>query len=83
MKHTRIILFFGVLVLALVAGSVCFAAQAEWKVVVPQKVFAQKLRAAAFLNENFGVNGGAGDIGKARYTLDGGETWTQVESSGG
>lgn len=83
MKHARIILFFSVLVLALVAGSSCSTKQAEWKVVVPQKVFAEKLRATAFLNESFGVNGGAGDIGKARYTLDGGETWTQVDSSGG
>ena len=84
MKHARIILFFSVLVLALITGSVCSAAeQANWKVVVPQKVFAEKLRIAAFFNENFGLNGGAGDIGKARFTMDGGESWIQAESSGG
>jgi hypothetical protein len=38
---------------------------------------------AAFLNENFGIIGGAGDVGKARYTSDGGKTWTVADSSGG
>lgn len=35
MKHARIILVFGMLFLTLITGSVCFAAQAQWK-VVPQ-----------------------------------------------
>ena len=83
MKHINFIFFSGILLLALAAGSVCSAARPQWKVIVPQTVFAEKLRFAAFFNENFGLNGGAGDIGKARYTLDGGKTWTQAESSGG
>ena len=53
------------------------------QVVIPQKVFAEKLRIAAFLNENVGFNGGAGDIGKARFTQDGGKSWIQSDSSGG
>jgi hypothetical protein len=91
MKYTRFIILLGVL---LVAGYVFAAAQppagvptqesqAQWKVVIPQTLFADKLRMAAFLNENFGVNGGAGDIGKARYTSDGGKNWTMADSSGG
>ncbi|MBN1834113.1 MAG: hypothetical protein JW896_18595 [Deltaproteobacteria bacterium] len=58
-------------------------AQAQWQVVVPQTLFAEKLRIAAFLNEDFGVTGGAGDIGKADYTLDGGKTWATADTSGG
>ncbi|HJX35272.1 MAG TPA: hypothetical protein VJ373_08870, partial [Desulfatiglandales bacterium] len=91
MKYARYIIL---LVVFLVAGCV-FAAtqpptgvqtqepQAQWKAVIPQTLFADKLRMAAFLNENFGINGGAGDVGKARYTSDGGKTWTMADSSGG
>jgi hypothetical protein len=94
MKSTRFTILLGVLVSTLVAGFV-FAAtqpptdvpteksQAQWKVVVPQTLFAEKLRIAAFLDENFGLTGGAGDIGKAKYTSDGGKTWTMADSSGG
>lgn len=42
---------------------------------MPHTVFNDKLRFAAFFNENFGVTGGAGDIGKARVTQDGGNSW--------
>jgi hypothetical protein len=91
MKYTRYSILLGVL---LVAGCVFAASQppagvptqesqAQWKVVIPQTLFADKLRMAAFLNESFGVNGGAGDVGKARYTLDGGKDWTVADSSGG
>ncbi len=80
MKHQKFILFLGILILTLFAG---VSAQAQWKVVVPQKLFAEKLRIAAFDNEKFGLNGGAGDVGKARFTMDGGKSWIQAESSGG
>ncbi len=88
MKHSRVIFFLMVLMLVLTVGSGCSTKQAElkqaeWKVVVPQKLFAEKLRIAAFHNEDFGFNGGAGDIGKARFTLDGGKSWIQADSSGG
>ena len=87
MKYARFVVLLGVLVLILVAGyTTGFAAeksQAQWQVVVPQTVFAEKLRIAAFLDENFGLTGGAGDIGKADYTLDGGKTWATADSSGG
>jgi len=94
MKSTRFIILLGVLVSTLVAGCVLAATQlptgvttekpqAQWKVVVPQTLFAEKLRMAAFFNENFGLTGGAGDVGKAKYTSDGGKTWTTADSSGG
>jgi hypothetical protein len=90
MKSTRFIILLGVLVSTLVAGCALAAtqpptgdSQAQWKVVIPQTLFADKLRMAAFLNENFGLTGGAGDIGKAKYTSDGGKTWTTADSSGG
>ena len=87
MKYARVIVLPGVLVLTLVAASATgFAAeksQAQWQVVVPQTVFAEKLRIAAFLDENFGLTGGAGDIGKADYTSDGGKTWGTADTSGG
>lgn len=83
MKSAKFTMLLGVLVSTLVAGYVLAASQAQWKVVVPQTLFAEKLRIAAFLDENFGVTGGAGDIGKAKYTSDGGKTWSQADSSGG
>jgi len=83
MKNARFSILLGVLVSTLVAGSVLAVTQAQWKVVVPQTLFAEKLRMAAFLNEDFGITGGAGDIGKADYTLDGGKTWNTADSSGG
>jgi hypothetical protein len=94
MKHARLIIFIGALVLVLIAAGVLAAAkppssgaikepQAQWKVVIPQTLFAEKMRMAAFFDEKFGVMGGAGDPGKAHYTLDGGKTWTVADSSGG
>ena len=80
MKYARFSILLGVL---LVAGNVLSAAQAQWKVIIPKTLFAEKLRIAAFLDENFGITGGAGDIGKAKYTTDGGKTWATAESSGG
>ena len=86
MKSCRFIILLGVFVSILFSG--CTSVQikkspAQWQVVVPQTLFAEKLRYAAFLNDEFGLNGGAGDIGKARFTMDGGKTWIQAESSGG
>ena len=87
MKYARFTVLLGLLVLTLVAGCATGVAteksQAQWQVVIPQTVFAEKLRIAAFLNEDFGLTGGAGDIGKADYTLDGGKTWATADSSGG
>jgi hypothetical protein len=82
MKYAGFTILLGVLILASCAGP-SPAADDAWKVVVPQTLFDEKLRIAAFLNEEFGFNGGAGDIGKARYTTDGGKTWTQADTSGG
>ena len=87
MKYARFPILLGVLVLTLVTGCATGVAteksQAQWQVVIPQTVFAEKLRIAAFLNEDFGLTGGAGDIGKADYTLDGAKTWGTADSSGG
>ncbi len=87
MKYARFTVLLGVLVLTLIAwggtGIAIEKSQAQWQVVVPQTVFAEKLRIAAFLNEDFGITGGAGDIGKADYTLDGGKTWATADTSGG
>ena len=89
MRYARLNILLGVLMSVLAAGCVgCAHSQAgksmaQWQVVIPGTLFAEKLRVAAFLDNNFGVNGGAGDIGKARYTFDGGKTWNQAESSGG
>ena len=83
MKHTRFAILLGVLVSTLVAGYVLAATQAQWTVVVPKSIEGAKVRMAAFLNENFGVWGGAGDEGMAHYTLDGGKTWTKADTSSG
>ena len=86
MKHTSFIYFLGVVLITLITGCTSVPTkeiQARWKVVVPQQLFAEKLRIAAFYNENIGFNGGAGDLGKARFTSDGGKSWVQAESSGG
>jgi hypothetical protein len=80
MKYARFTILLGVL---LVAGYVLAASQAQWKVVVPKTMFGEKVRMAAFLDENFGITGGAGDVGKAHHTSDGGKTWTTADSSGG
>jgi hypothetical protein len=45
--------------------------------VIPQTLFTEKMRMAAFLDEKFGIMGGAGDPGKAHYTSDGGKTWKE------
>lgn len=83
MRYAKFTILSGVLVSILVLGCVFAAAQADWEVVVRQTRFEDKLRFAAFLNDNFGLTGGAGDIGKARYTSDGGKTWAQADTSGG
>ena len=94
MKYARWFNFISALVLVLIAAGMLAAAkppgnaetkesQAQWKVVIPQTLFAEKMRMAAFFDEKFGVMGGAGDPGKAHYTLDGGKTWTVADSSGG
>jgi hypothetical protein len=83
MKYARATILLGVLVSILVAGYVLAATQPQWKVVIPKTNVGDKWRMAAFLNENFGLTGGAGDAGKARYTSDGGKTWAVADSSGG
>jgi hypothetical protein len=83
MKYAKFNILLGVLVSTLVAGSVLAATQVKWKVVTPQTKAGEKMRMAAFHDENFGITGGAGDVGKAHYTSDGGKTWTIADSSGG
>jgi hypothetical protein len=83
MRYARFTILALVLVSTLIVGCVLAVAQTKWEVVVPQTLFAEKLRIAAFLNENFGLTGGAGDVGKASCTSDGGKTWAQADSSGG
>ncbi len=83
MKYAGFTILLGILLSTLVAGSVLAADQSQWKAVTPKPKVIQKIRMAAFLDENFGVAGGAGDVGKAHYTLDGGQTWTVADSSGG
>ena len=87
MRHTRLAILYGVLVFALVVGSMPAAAQSKWEIIIPQSDFGAtlgaKLRATAFHTETFGVTGGAGNEGKASVSTDGGKTWTQAPSSGG
>lgn len=83
MRYARLTILLSVMVLTLVAACALAAAQAQWTVAIPQTLFAEKLRFSAFLNENFGLTGGAGDPGKADYTQDGGKTWATADSSGG
>jgi hypothetical protein len=56
--------------------------QAQWQVILQERV-EQPVRMAAFLDETFGVTGGANVNGRAHYTTDGGQTWTMADSSGG
>jgi hypothetical protein len=91
MKYAKFIILLGV---SLVVGCMVAATQpatgvptenpqAQWKAVIPQTMAGEKMRMTAFLNESFGIKGGAGDVGKAHYTLDGGKTWTMASSSSG
>jgi hypothetical protein len=94
MKYARFTILSGVLMSILIVGCLLAAtrpptgvpaekSQAQWKVVVPETLFAEKMRMAAFSGEKFGIMGGAGDPGKAHYTSDGGKTWAVADSSGG
>jgi len=58
------------------------AAASPWEVMRETKV-EQPVRMAAFLDETFGLTGGANYEGKAHYTTDGGQTWTMAETSSG
>ena len=93
MKNSKLLMVIA-LVLTLVAAGVLAATRpitgaqgketaAQWKVVIPEKLFAEKMRMAAFLDEKFGIMGGAGDPGKAHYSSDGGKSWAVSDSSGG
>ncbi|MBN1219180.1 MAG: hypothetical protein JXM69_09640 [Anaerolineae bacterium] len=53
-----------------------------WQIVLDIEV-EQPMRMAAFLDENFGLTGGADTAGKAQYTTNGGEIWTMADTSGG
>jgi hypothetical protein len=94
MKYVRSKILLGVLASVLALGCVLAVmqsdavaqaqgAQAQWKVVTPTTNFGDKWRMAAFRDGSFGLTGGAGDQGKARYTSDGGKNWAQADSSGG
>jgi photosystem II stability/assembly factor-like uncharacterized protein len=58
------------------------AAESLWEVVRETRV-EQPVRMAAFLDETFGLTGGANYEGRAHYTTDGGQTWTMAETSSG
>jgi hypothetical protein len=83
MKYAKFTILVSVLMLTLVAWCVPAATQAQWTVVLPKSIDGEKVRMAAFYDENFGVWGGAGDEGMAHYTLDGGKTWTKADTSSG
>ncbi len=83
MKYARFSILLGILVSTLVAWYALAAAPAQWEVVIPPTNFADKMRVAAFFDRNLGFMGGAGDVGKARFTLDGGKSWATADSSGG
>jgi hypothetical protein len=53
-----------------------------WEVII-QADIEQPVRMAAFVDEQVGFTGGAGDAGTAQYTTDGGQTWTISEAGGG
>jgi hypothetical protein len=53
-----------------------------WEVII-QADIEQPVRMAAFIDEQVGFTGGAGDAGTAQYTTDGGQTWTISEAGGG
>lgn len=89
MRHARFALLLGMLISVMVVGWALEAAQpadppqGQWKVVMPKTNIGDKVRIASFHNETFGLWGGAGDVGKAHYSLDGGKSWTVADSSGG
>ena len=56
--------------------------KALWEEVLRVKV-EQPVRQAVFLDESFGLTGGAAGAGRAHYTTDGGQTWTMADTSGG
>ncbi len=56
--------------------------QVSWEMVYEREA-RQPIRMAGFLNETFGISGGATGEGRAHYSSDGGETWTKSEGSGG
>jgi photosystem II stability/assembly factor-like uncharacterized protein len=56
--------------------------QRRWETVLQTKV-TQPVRMAAFLDETFGLTGGADSAGRAHVTTDGGQSWTMAESSRG
>jgi hypothetical protein len=53
-----------------------------WQIVLEMQV-EQPVRMAAFLDESFGLTGGADRAGQAYFTTDGGQTWAMSESSSG
>ena len=56
--------------------------QDAWQMIIESEV-PQPVRMAGFMNESFGITGGATGAGKTHYSNDGGETWTMSEGSGG
>jgi hypothetical protein len=56
--------------------------KALWEEVVRVEV-EQEVRVAAFVDETFGLTGGAGEPGRVHYATDGGQTWTLADTSGG
>jgi hypothetical protein len=53
-----------------------------WEVVTETQADSA-IRMSAFLDGEIGYWGGQGATGQARYTTDGGATWTLADTSGG
>ena len=51
-----------------------------WQVVLNTEV-EQAMRMVTFLNESFGIIGGADTTGKAQYTTNGGEIWIRADDT--
>lgn len=56
------------------------AAGSTWELVL-EKQIDHSMRVTAFLDAQFAVTGGPSDSGKAFYSVDGGQSWTQADSS--
>jgi hypothetical protein len=55
--------------------------QAQWEEILQKRV-EQPVRMAAFFDETFGVTGGESRVvGRAHYTIDGGQTWTPADKN--
>ncbi|RPI24447.1 MAG: hypothetical protein EHM70_21295, partial [Chloroflexota bacterium] len=61
---------------------VVFETLEPWELIFEKDVD-HPVRMAAFIDQNFGLTGGANMEGQAHLTTDGGQTWTQGTNSSG